>query len=135
MSIISNAGSTPAIPIKCKKIIMTETNTNGHKRISPKWLHPDQYAYLKNAAKDPHSTETSIINQALKLHEESNILHKFTSKKHFNVEGRGDIYLVDDEKRQALPGKIVILDGREFEIRGCEFQAGNKEIGLLGRFT
>ena len=52
---------------------MTETNTNGHKRISPKWLHPDQFEYLKNITEKEHITETAIINQALKLHEKVSI--------------------------------------------------------------
>lgn len=47
---------------------MPKTNTNGHIQISPKYLPPDLYDYLKKTAKEKNLTETAIIHQALRLH-------------------------------------------------------------------
>ena len=55
---------------------MPETNTRGDKRISPKWLPPDLYDYLKSAAKKQKLTETAIVIQALRVHRANNILSK-----------------------------------------------------------
>ena len=49
---------------------MTETNTNGDKKISVKWIRPDLYDYLKMVTKKLKISETTVINQALKLHKE-----------------------------------------------------------------
>lgn len=49
---------------------MTKTNTNGHIQISPKYLPPDLYDYLKKTAKEKNLTETAIIQEALRLHRE-----------------------------------------------------------------
>lgn len=60
---------------------MTETNSNGDKKISVKWIHPDNYDHLKETAKKLNLSETTIINQALKLHREEserdNAVRKF----------------------------------------------------------
>jgi hypothetical protein len=48
-----------------------EINTNGDKRISSKWLHPERYDYLIKAAKEENLSQTSILNDALKLREKS----------------------------------------------------------------
>jgi len=49
---------------------MTKTNTNGHIQISPKYLPPDLYDYLKKTSKEKNLTETAIIQEALRLHKE-----------------------------------------------------------------
>jgi len=49
---------------------MPKTNTNGDLKISPKWIHADLFEYLKKTAQEKHISETTIINQALKLHKE-----------------------------------------------------------------
>lgn len=45
-------------------------NTNGDIRMSVKYIHPEQYSYLLKICKEKNLTQTAIINQALKLHEE-----------------------------------------------------------------
>jgi len=50
---------------------MTRTNTSGDKQISCKWLPPDLWQYLKDTAKRENLTETAVITQALRLHQES----------------------------------------------------------------
>jgi hypothetical protein len=53
---------------------MTESNKSGDLRISPKWLPPEVHKYLKEAAKRERLTETAIIVEALKLHEEKYLI-------------------------------------------------------------
>ena len=55
---------------------MPETNTRGDKRISPKWIPPDLFDYLKSTAKKESLSETTIIVQALKLHKDLKNYHK-----------------------------------------------------------
>lgn len=47
---------------------MTKINKRGDKQISPKFIQPDLFDYLKKTAKEKNLSETTIINQALKLH-------------------------------------------------------------------
>lgn len=51
---------------------MTETNKSGDKRISPKWLDPEAFDYLKKYAKKKNLTETAVINKVLKFHRDMN---------------------------------------------------------------
>ena len=48
----------------------TNTNSNGHIQMSPKYLTPENYNYLKEIAKKLNRSETFIVNESLKLHRE-----------------------------------------------------------------
>jgi hypothetical protein len=53
---------------------MTEKNKSGDLRISPKWIPPEVYKYLKDTAKEDNLTEKAIIVEALKLHKEKRLI-------------------------------------------------------------
>ena len=47
---------------------MTEknTNSNGHKQLSPKWVYPDLYEYVSNSIEREGLSQTVIVNRALR---------------------------------------------------------------------
>ncbi len=48
---------------------MTEknTNSNGHKQLSTKWVHPDLYEYIVNSMKREGLSQTAVVSRAIKM--------------------------------------------------------------------